>query len=66
MFGVALLVGKRAKDSRPSGVVRLGFALLIALRVPLLAGLIGLFNGFRMMRLPDIKPSASIEGAALG
>jgi hypothetical protein len=41
-------------------------ALQIALLVPLLAALIGLFNSFRMMRLPDITPSASIEGLALG
>jgi EmrB/QacA subfamily drug resistance transporter len=41
-------------------------ALQIALLVPLLAGLIGLFNSFRMMRLPEITPSASIEGLALG
>jgi hypothetical protein len=30
--------------------------------VPLLAGLVGLFNSFRMMRLPDIEPSAAIDG----
>ena len=28
-------------------------ALQVALLIPLLAGLIGLFNSFRMMRLPD-------------
>ena len=33
-------------DARP-------LALQIALLIPLLAGLIGLFNSFRMMRLPD-------------
>jgi EmrB/QacA subfamily drug resistance transporter len=41
-------------------------ALQIALVVPLLAGLLGLFNSFRMMRLPDIKPSASTEGMGFG
>ena len=40
-------------------------ALQVALLVPLLAGLLGLFDSFRMMRLPDIKPSASVEAAAL-
>jgi hypothetical protein len=40
-------------------------ALQVALLVPLLAGLLGLFDAFRMMRLPDIEPSASVEGAAL-
>jgi EmrB/QacA subfamily drug resistance transporter len=37
-------------------------ALQAALLIPLLAALIGFFNGFRMMRLPDVKPSADIEG----
>ena len=46
-------------DARP-------IALQAALLVPLLAGLIGLVNSFRMMRLPDIKPSADLEGLALG
>jgi MFS family permease len=41
-------------------------ALQIALLVPLLAGLVGFINGFRMMRLPDVTPSADIEGLALG
>jgi MFS family permease len=40
-------------------------ALQVALLVPLLAGLLGLFNSFRMMRLPDIESSASAEAAAL-
>jgi EmrB/QacA subfamily drug resistance transporter len=40
-------------------------ALQVALLIPLLAGLIGLFNSFRMMRLPDPKPSGS-EGLTLG
>jgi EmrB/QacA subfamily drug resistance transporter len=41
-------------------------ALQVALLVPILAGLVGLFNSFRMMRLPDLKPSGSVEGMALG
>ena len=41
-------------------------ALQVALLVPILAGLLGLFDSFRMMRLPDIEPSASVEAAALG
>ena len=41
-------------------------ALQVALLIPLLAGLVGLFNSFRMMRLPDVKPSAGAEAAALG
>jgi hypothetical protein len=46
-------------DARP-------LALQVALLVPLLAGLAGLFNSFRMMRLPDPKPSSAVEGLALG
>jgi hypothetical protein len=46
-------------DARP-------IALQVALIIPLLAGLIGLFNGFRMMRLPDPAPSSSGEGMILG
>jgi MFS family permease len=41
-------------------------ALQVALLVPILAGLLGLFNSFRMLRLPDLKPSGSVEGMALG
>ena len=40
-------------------------ALQVALLIPILAGLIGLFNSFRMMRLPEIEPSPSVEAAAL-
>ena len=46
-------------DARP-------IALQVALIVPLLAGLIGLFNGFRMTRLPDPEASGSGEGMILG
>ena len=41
-------------------------ALQVALLIPILAGLLGLFDSFRMMRLPDIEPSAAVEAAALG
>ena len=41
-------------------------ALQVALLIPILAGLIGLFNSFRMMRLPDPKPSGSADGMILG
>jgi len=42
------------------------FALQVALLIPILAALAGLLNSFRMVRLPDISPSASAEGMALG
>ena len=41
-------------------------SLQIALLVPLLAGLIGLGNSFRMLRLPDQKPSSSLDGMDFG
>ena len=41
-------------------------ALRVALLVPLLAALLGLFNAFRMMRLPDPESSSSGEGMVLG
>src|SRR5580765_7734630 len=37
-------------------------ALQIALFIPLLAALLGLFMGFRMTRLPDLEPSEAAEG----
>ncbi len=46
-------------DTRP-------LALQVALLIPILAGLIGLLNSFRMLRLPDPKPSGAVEGMALG
>jgi Na+/melibiose symporter-like transporter len=46
-------------DARP-------LALQVALLVPILAGLVGYINAFRMMRLPDITPSGSVEGMVLG
>ena len=41
-------------------------ALQFALLIPLLAGLLGLANSFRMMRLPDLEPSAPLEGTDVG
>jgi EmrB/QacA subfamily drug resistance transporter len=41
-------------------------ALQVALLIPVLAGLAGLANSFRMARLPDPTPSGSGEGLALG
>ena len=37
-------------------------SLQVALLVPMLASLIGVLNGFRMRRLPEITPSAATEG----
>jgi predicted MFS family arabinose efflux permease len=45
-------------DARP-------LALQIALLIPLLASLLGLFNAFRMVRLPDPTPVGSGEAMAL-
>ncbi len=42
------------------------FALQVAMLVPILACLCGFLNSFRLMRLPDIQPSASVEGLGLG
>jgi len=41
-------------------------SLQIALLVPLLAGLLGLANSFQMRRLPDQKPSSSLDGMDFG
>ena len=41
-------------------------ALQVALIVPLIAGLIGLFTSFRMIGQPDVKPKADLEGYSLG
>jgi len=42
-------------DARPR-------ALQVALLVPFIASILGLVISFRMMRLPDITPSAAVEG----
>jgi hypothetical protein len=41
-------------------------ALQVALLVPMIAGLLGLLNSFRMSRLPDVKPSSAAEGMSIG
>jgi hypothetical protein len=41
-------------------------ALQVALLIPILAGTIGIVNGFRMRRLPDPQPSGAGEGTLLG
>jgi len=41
-------------------------SLQIAMLVPVLACLLGLLNAFRMVKLPDIEPSSSLEGLSLG
>jgi len=46
-------------DSRP-------IALQAALLIPLLAALAGLFNSFRMVRLPDPEPSGDGEPLVIG
>jgi MFS family permease len=45
-------------DTRP-------LALQVALLIPILAGVIGLVNAFRMMRLPDPAPVSAEEGMVL-
>ena len=42
------------------------FALQVALLVPLLAGLFGFLNSFRMVKLPDLEPSSAAEGLLIG
>ncbi len=41
-------------------------ALQVALLIPILAGLLGLLNSFRMVRIPDPPPSSTAEHAAFG
>ncbi len=41
-------------------------SLQIALLIPLLAALLGLVTSFRMLRLPDLRPSTSLEGLDFG
>jgi EmrB/QacA subfamily drug resistance transporter len=41
-------------------------ALQIALLVPILAGVLGFANAFRMVRTPEPKPSGAAEGMLLG
>jgi Major Facilitator Superfamily len=46
-------------DARP-------IALQVALLVPILAGLLGFLNSFRMLRLADPRPAGSSQAMALG
>ena len=41
-------------------------ALQVALLIPILAGLAGLLNSFRMVRLPEPAPSSAVDGMVLG
>jgi hypothetical protein len=41
-------------------------ALQIALLVPLLAGLFGFLNSFRMVKMPDPEPSSAVESLLAG
>src|SRR3954468_6035867 len=41
-------------------------SLQVALLIPILAALLGLFNSFRMMKLPDPVASPAVEGLTLG
>ena len=63
--------GRRRRAARPSRTrsaastpTRPNLALQVALLVPILAGLIGLFSSFRMVRLPDVAPAAPLDGDA--
>jgi hypothetical protein len=65
----ALLVGQ--PEAVQDEIIRINtdarpLALQVALLVPMLAAVVGLFNSFRMMRLPDPTPSGSVEGMAFG
>ena len=63
--------GQHLAADEPAEVVQINTdanhaALKVALLVPSFASLIGLFNLFRMMRLPEIKPAANLKAASLG
>jgi hypothetical protein len=42
------------------------FALQVALLVPLIAGLLGTVNAFRMVRMPEPEPSAAADSVLGG
>ncbi len=57
-------VSEAAGVNSAAGSFGLSFGLAFAgAIIPILAGLIGLFNSFRMMRLPDPATSSSVEMA---
>jgi hypothetical protein len=58
--------GGRAGGDPPHQRGRRPIALQIALLIPLVAALLGLFIAFRMTRLPDPEPSAAAEGMLAG
>ena len=41
-------------------------SLQVAMLIPVLACLLGFINAFRMVRLPDVEPSSSLEGLDFG
>ena len=41
-------------------------SLQVALLIPLLASLLGIGNAYRMLRLPDIKPTSDLDGVDFG
>ena len=41
-------------------------SLQVALLIPLLASLLGVGNSFRMLKLPDVTPTANLEGMDFG
>jgi hypothetical protein len=65
----ALLIGQ--PEAVQAEIIRINtdarpLALQVALAIPLLAALLGLFVSFRMMKLPDPTPSDSTEAMILG
>ena len=41
-------------------------SLQVALLVPLIAGLLGFLNSFRMVKMPDLEPTGAAEGMLVG
>jgi hypothetical protein len=65
---VGYVHGDRILPARGSSFQRAAtpLALQVALLIPILVGLVGLLNSFRMMRLPDPPPSSAVERMAVG
>ena len=57
---------RRPGRDHPHQHRRRPLALQVALLIPILAGVIGLINSFRMVRMREPTPSASAEGMTLG
>ena len=70
IVAVAPIIGATSDEVASSiaftAVLGVVVVLTLPLLVPILAGLLGLLNSFRMMRLPEITPSDSAEGMTLG